>query len=193
MRMIVLALLLSQCFFLHSVAQDDAWKDIPLVKVSDVKFPPSVLEGKWKVSDGVRIDDVSKAKGNRPGERELLAGLGQNGPKGLRSVADYSLASDGFPLDMVTVRVFIFDEPSQCEEWWKKKYEVEGWEKFYEKLDCKNVVAVKSLELPKIAVAFGRVWITSHHIQKGDEHIAAAKYIIEQLSKEEKSLTTTKE
>lgn len=169
--------------------QSALWDDVPLVKVTDFKLPPSALEGNWKTSEGIRIDDLSKANRQLPGQRELIESLEKTGPTGLRSVADYTLVASGFPLNTVSVRVFVFEETSQCEEWWKQKYEAEGWEQHYEKLEYSNVAAVRSLQAPKIAVAFGRVWITSHHIQTGDEHIKAARYVIEQLTKGKRSLT----
>lgn len=169
--------------------QSALWDDVPLVKVTDCKLPPTALDGNWKTSDGVQIDDLSKANRQLPGQRELIGSLEKTGPKGLRSVADYTLVASGFTLDTVSVRVFIFEEASQCEEWWKKKYEADGWDKHYEKLGYSNVAAVRSLQAPKIAVAFGRVWITSHHIQSGDEHIKATRYVIEQLTKGKRSLT----
>jgi len=178
-------------FVLHSTTfgQSAPWDDVPLLKVTDVELPASVLKGKWKSSDGVQIDDLSKANRKLPGHSELVESLQKAGPKGLKSVADYTLVATGFPLNTVTVRVFIFEETSQCEDWWKKKYEGDGWEKQYEKLDYSDVVAVRSLQSPKIAASFGRVWITAHQLQSGDDHEQAARYVIEQLTKGKKSLT----
>jgi len=189
--MIRLLLCLSVHFALNSttLGQSAPWDDVPLVKVTEVTLPTSVLKGKWKSSDGVQIEDLSKANRQLPGRRELIEALEKTGPNGLRSVADYTLVATGFPLNTVTVRVFIFEETSQCEEWWKKKYEGDGWDKQYEKLDYADVAAVRSLQSPKIAASFGRVWITSHQLRSGDEHEQAARYVIEQLTKGKRSLT----
>ncbi len=189
--MIRLLLCLSVLFALNSttLGQSAPWDDVPLVKVTEVTLPTSVLKGKWKPSDGVQIDDLSKANRKLPGHSELIEAIEKTGPKGLKSVADYTLVATGFPLNTVTVRVFIFGETSQCEEWWKRKYEGDGWDKYYEKLDYADVVAVRSLQSPKIAASFGRVWITAHQLQSGDEHEQAARYVIEQLTKGKRSLT----
>lgn len=178
-------------FVVNSTAygQSALWDDVPLVKVTDFKLPPTALEGNWKASEGVQIEELSKANRQLTGQRELIESLEKTGPKGIKSVADYTLVASGFPLNTVSVRVFIFEEASQCEEWWKKKYEADGWDKQYEKLEYSNVVAVRSLQSQKIAVAFGRVWISSHQIQAGEEHIKAARYVIEQLTKGKRSLT----
>ena len=124
--MIRLLLCLSVHFALNSttLGQSAPWDDVPLVKVTEVTLPTSVLKGKWKSSDGVQIDDLSKANRQLPGRRELIEALEKTGPNGLRSVADYTLVATGFPLNTVTVRVFIFEETSQCEEWWKKSTKV---------------------------------------------------------------------
>ncbi len=186
---LLLCMLLLSALNSTTFAQSAPWDDVPLVKVSDVTLPTSVLKGKWKPSDGVQIDDLSKANRKLPGHGELIEALEKTGPKGLKSVADYTLVATGFPLNTVTVRVFVFEEPSQCEEWWKRKYEGDGWDKYYEKLDYAQVVAVRNLQSPKIAASFGRVWITAHQLQSGDEHELAARYVIEQITKGKRSLT----
>jgi hypothetical protein len=171
-----------------AAAQSETWDDLHLAKISEVTLLPNSLEGKWKTSDGFRIDDLSNTKGRSAAERDIIDALNQSGAKGLKSVGDFTLVANGFPINTVTVRVFIFEEPAQCKAWWQKKYEGDDWEKQYQKLDYPNVVSVRSLQSPKIALAFGRVAITSHQIQKGDIHIEAANVVLEQLTNKKRTL-----
>ncbi|MDP1798275.1 MAG: hypothetical protein Q8K78_12360 [Planctomycetaceae bacterium] len=184
------ALLTSVLWFgvvLPAMAQSAVWDDVPLAKLNEVTLPANALKGNWKVSKGIRIDNLADSN-LAPEQRAIAEAISKNGPQGLRSVADYTLVTTGFPLNTVTVRVFAFEKPSECEVWWRKKYEGDDGPRHYEKLDYKDIAAVRSLQEPKIAVAFGRVCLTSHQLQKGDDHILAARYIIEQLTQKKRTL-----
>ena len=69
-----------------------------------------------------------------------------------------------------------------------KKYEYEGWEKHYSKIECESAHVVRSTQTNKAAMAFGNVWLTTHQLGKGREHIDAANYVLRQLTHETKTL-----
>lgn len=170
-------------------AQVDPWEDLPLVKVSEIDLPPSVLQGAWIVGEGLRIDDLTIPAASPASVRPLVEALAKQAtPIGVRSAADFTLVSTTAPINAVTVRVFIFDEVSRCQAWWKKKYEGDGWEQYYEKVDFADTVAVRSLETQKLALACGRVWLTSHQIVEGDEYKTAARHVLKQLIAEKRGV-----
>ena len=159
------------------------WKQTPLSKVTEIKLPPSALDGKWQVSPGLKVDDLSDLSGLSAASRNAAIDVAkQLKPIGVSSVADYSLVSTGFPLNTVTVRVFVFNDSSKCKAWWKKKYQHEGWEKSYSQDDSASARIVRSTQTNKSAMAFGNVWLTTHQLREGDEHITAANYVLKHLT-----------
>ncbi len=179
----LLGLLLVTITYLPSLAQSTVWSDIPLEQVSKINLPPEVLGDSWKPSPGVRIDDLTSLNPSLNSNRELLEGILKSNIKGIVSVADYTLVTSSFPLNTVTVRVFIFENPNQCEEMFRSKYTGEEWQK----LDVENVAAFRNSKSPKLAAAIGRAWITAHQIQNGDEYIKATRHIIEKLTRNKRS------
>lgn len=184
-------LLLSQLAGDQEPSLADPWKSIPLKKVSEIDLPPDALEGEWKVSNGVRIDDLSKLQNVPAAQRQIVKALAkQLSPIGVRSAADYTLTKTGFPMNTVTVRLFVFEDAKQCKSWWKKKYEYDGWQKHYKKIDAKAAVVVNSLQVNKSAIGFGNVWLTTHQLQEGDQHIKAANHILKLLTDGKRSVAT---
>lgn len=184
-------LLLSQLGTVQESSVADPWKRIELKKVSEIDLPPSALDGEWKASGGLRIDDLSKLKDVPKAQRKLVEALAkQLAPIGVRSAADFTLTKTGFPLDTVTVRLFVFEDAEKCRSWWKKKYEYEGWESHYKKLDSKTAVAVRSTQANKCAIGFGNVWLTTHQLQTDDQHIKAANHILKLLTDGKRSFAT---
>ena len=115
-------------------------------------------------------------------------------PIGVTGAADFSLSKKGFPLNVVTVRVFTFKDAEHCKAWWKKKYEVDGWEEHYEKVKCDGTVCVRSIKTNKTALAFGNVWLTTHQLQKdGKEHLTAANHVLKLMTSGKKQIGDSKE
>lgn len=161
----------------------DIWDRVVAKKVTEVELLPSVLGDGWKRDAGIRIDDLEDISALPEPERRVAQQLREQfAPLGIRSVADYTLVKSGFPLNTVTVRVFLFRNPDQCREWWEKKYRYAGWEKHYKPVASDEFVAVDSLQENKRAIAFGNAWITAHQLQKGDEHLTCLRDLIVRLS-----------
>lgn len=154
-------------------------------KISDLNLPPDILEGKWEVSPGFRVDDLSDLSGLKGQEKVTAETLGkQLLPLGIRSAGDFSLLSGS---NVVTVRIFIFEKAPQCRAWWKKKYQYEGWEEHYRAVSADSWLAFDSLQMNKRVMAFGNVWVTTHQLEDGNEHLVAARHLMQQLQERDES------
>lgn len=144
------------------------------------------LGASWADSYGIKIDDLSSLQGLSSNEREVAQSLSEQlKPLGITSVADYSCVKSDTPLDIVTVRVFVFENPARAAAWWRKKYEYENWEQHYTKIPEARYPTVDSVQQPKRAMLVSNLWITSHHIRPGNEHTALLDNVLSQLGKHE--------
>jgi hypothetical protein len=179
-------------FLLAAIAQDagvrtppGVWDRVITPRLAAVELPASVLGAGWEVSPGVRIDDLEKVEALEEPVRSLARTLkAQLAPLGVRGVADYTLVRAEFPLNTVTVRVFVFRDADRCRAWWREKYQFEGWEAQYRPVASDRSVAVDSLQGKKRAVAFGNVWITAHQLGAGEEHLVALRHVLEGLTRD---------
>lgn len=163
-------------------AEQDVWKLLVEQPVSTIEAPPDLLGDQWKFSPGMRIENLQDLKTLPVSQQKIAAALAaQLSPLGIRSCADYTFVKKGFPLDTITVRLFLFENAAQCRAWWAKKYQYAGWEKHYEPVKSGETVAVDSLQVNKRAIAFGNVWFTTQKLQKGREHLTVADFILDQL------------
>ncbi len=181
----MIALVLMMLGLLHPDEPEPSaiWKTVVTKKPTEVELPTTVLGKGWQPSPGLKIDDLTKLESLDEGERKAAEELAkQTVPLGIRAVGDYSLAKIGFPLNMVTVRVFVFQDADQCRTWWRKKYQAEGWGKHYKIVASDRFAAVDSIQENKRAVAFGNVWLTAHQLGKGDEHLKALTAVIDSLT-----------
>ena len=175
LRVLVIVLLSANVL----AAADDPARPV----LTDIQAHCQVLGPKWEESYGIRIDDLSSSAGLSEAELEVAAMLQkQLQPVGIVAVADYSCTRSGVLLDVVTVRVFVFDDRLSARDWWQKKYEYTGWEEHYSIVDDAEFPAVDSTQMVKRAVLFGNVWITSHHLRTGDEHLTLLYRILELLT-----------
>lgn len=173
----------------QTTVTSDIWSKTPVSKVAEIDLPASVLDGNWKQQAGLKVNDLSDLSDLAPPMQKIVAGLAkQFEPIGVRSVADYTLVNIDIPLNTVTVRVFVFDNATKCKDCWKKKYEYEGWEKHYTKIDSNSARIVSSTQTNKMAMAFGNVWLTTHQLGKGEDHITAANHVLKLLTGGAKSL-----
>jgi hypothetical protein len=184
----LIMLLAIQASDTQTVADDAIWKQTTLNKVAEINLPPNAVTGKWQVSPGIKINDLATLSDVPAASRQAAIAISkQLKPIGVSAVADYSLVSRGFPLNTITVRVFVFEDPLKCKAWWTKKYEHDGWEKFYSKAQCDSARVVRSTQTNKTAMAFGNVWLTTHQLGEGDEHITAANHVLNLLTNGVKS------
>ena len=152
--------------------------------LGNIVVKDDTLGPEWKRIDGLVIPFFKDLNGldEKTKEQALLLkdrflAMGVNG------VADFSFSKKDFPLDTATCRIFVFASPGYAEKWWKQKYEFAGWEEKYEKHTHPNGIYLdsKSETNPKRIMLLSNLMISSHHIQKGDEHLTLLNAILNEL------------
>ena len=141
-------------------------------KVSTLGIAADLLGSEWTGPTGVAIDNFNDLS-NQPEEVKPVAEelKKQVSSIGVVQTADFTYRKKFNPLHQVTLRVFVFDSEQACREWWKKKYEFDGWEKHYSLVEGAHK-AVDSKETTKLAaVCFGNVWMTSGALDKTEDHV----------------------
>lgn len=182
----------SYCFSVSFA--EDVWQERPLKKLSEVELKADILKGTWRISEGLRADDLTDLSQVSEKERELIKPLvAPLRELGVLSVRDFTLTRVGFPLNTVTVRIFVFESTEKCQAWWKKKYHYEGWQEHYSEVTYPGMVSVKSLQSNKLALASGKIWLTAHQLQDGDEHLLLANELLQQLTQGELHLKISDE
>ena len=153
--------------------------------LTQIQADCSTLGPDWQGEYGLRIDNLSDLRELSKNEREVARTLrDQVQPLGIVGVADYSCAKLDAPLDIVTVRVFVFSSVALASDWWEGKYLYEGWEKHYVKPEIAKHAALDSTQTAKRALLAHNLWLTSHHVQSGDEHLTLLEHILDQLGVE---------
>jgi hypothetical protein len=169
-------------------------KTIPLQIIrplSQASLPPSLFGEGWERSKGIVADDLDKLADLPEAALNIMNQLKPELTRlGVVGVADYSVVRTKWPLNTVTVRVFVFSDIEKCDESWQKKYQFDGWQKHYKVVDNNRYAALDSLQKKfphanKRVLKFDRVWITTHQLGDGNEHLKAAEHIIEQLTESE--------
>lgn len=150
--------------------------------LTEIQPACSALGQGWQREYGLRIDDLSELQSLSSNELEVAKALrDQVQPLGIIGVADYSCSKQGEPLDITTVRVFVFQSSARASDWWESKYQFDGWEKHYTSPANAKHAALDSTQIPKRVVLAHNLWITSHHIQTGDEHLVLLDHILDRL------------
>lgn len=150
------------------------------VHVSDLSFPAGKLGENWTGPTGLVVDDVNApAKKDDPVAADELLVL-QMKSIGVAGFADFTYRNAKSPTAQVTVRVFQFEDEEHCQAWMKKKYQYDGWEKHYKKLDL-PYAAFDSLQMKKRIVAIGKYWLTANTIASSDDHLKALDLVVEKL------------
>jgi hypothetical protein len=141
-------------------------------KVSTLGITASQLGSEWTGPTGLVIDDF-KDLSNLSGEDKAVAEevKKQVAAIGVVQTADFTYRKKLNPLHQVTLRVFVFDSEQSCRNWWKQKYQFDGWEKYYSLVVELPYSAADSKETSKRAVALGNVWITCGALDKTDDHL----------------------
>lgn len=162
----------------------DIWSKVVNPQLSSLRMPAaSVIGNGWSLKPGLIIDDLENIDSLPAKIQKPAAQLAKHfSPLGVKSVAEYTFVGKGFPINSVTLRLFVFRDAEKCRAWWTEKYESEGWEKHYQRGENDSYAFVDSLETNKRALAFGNVWLTSHQLRDGNEHIKAAEYVVDRLA-----------
>lgn len=159
-----------------------------LAPLSSIKLDPKAVGEDYEPDGVLVIDDFARIEELPQAKRAVAEKLKQEfDPIGVVGTAEYSLVrTKKFPLNTVVVRVYVFETPEKRQAWCEKKYAYEGWEKHYRKVDSDQPgrSILDSTELNKRIVHFDRLWITTHQLHKGDDHIKAAEGVIKQLMPE---------
>lgn len=150
--------------------------------VKNLAPAPTVLGEEWVEATGIVIEDFADLLAHPAQTRPVVEGLRkQMEPLGVRKAADFSFRVPDEPLRYVILRVFIFETPELCEQWWEKKYRHDGWDKFYKPVDGVAYSAVDSTELPKRAAAIGNVWMTCQSTKDPGDHLPVINACVEKL------------
>ncbi len=153
-------------------------------KLSSLAPCNATLGEGWHGPSGLVVDDVNDLSSLNAEERRIAAAVAKQAiPERIIAFADFSYTRKDVPR-IVTVRVFVFENADAAQAWWRKKYEVQGWETFYEKTTGLADLSVKSKELPKEMVLKDNVWITSHQLHMGDEFHRALLHYLKQITPE---------
>lgn len=142
----------------------------------------STLGPAWQAQYGITINDFSNLQGISSADLSVAERLrDQVQPLGIIGAADYSCSTREGPLDIATVRVFVFKDSALASEWWEKKYQYDGWEDHYTRPVNAEHRVLDSTQSAKRVLLARNLWITSHHIQPGTEHLMLLASIESQL------------
>jgi len=151
-------------------------------KVSALAIPAADLGDGWIGPTGLVVDDFRDVSKYPADVQDLVGDLKkQVSAIGVVATADFTYRKKLNPLHQVTIRVFVFDSEKSCREWWQKKYQYDGWEKHYSVVAGDKHSAVDSKEMPKRAVAFGNVWLTSGTLGESQEHVKALDLYVKKI------------
>ncbi len=155
-----------------------------LPTLTKIKPNCDILGVNWKESEGIKIDNLSDLSRLSPQKTSTVEKLKkQIEPLGIIALADYSCAKTKEAINIVTIKVFVFENDDRALSWWNKKYKYDGWEQHYTIAKNLNYSGVDSKQLKKRAILLDNLWITAHHIQQGDEHLVLLENIIGELKR----------
>jgi len=152
--------------------------------LGDIVVKDDTLGPEWKRIDGLVIPFFKDLNGlDEKTKKQALLLKDRFLAMGVNGVADFSFSKKEFPLDTATCRIFVFASPGYAKKWWKQKYEFSGWEEQYEKHPHPNgfYLDSKSGTNPKRIMLLSNLMISSHHIQKGDEHLTLLNAVLKEL------------
>jgi hypothetical protein len=185
---IVIALL-AQVSSLDAVFADD--KSLPIDRLLELRPDPAVLGKKWGRIAGLVVEDLNDLSELTAAERKAVHDSGMVRAMkqiGATAVADYSYKGPGEVVPaIVTLRVIIFRDRSAAMKFWKEKYEMENWEKTYQRVD-KNEHTLDVIGFRKRITLRANVLLTCHQSVEGDEY---RKLIEDCLKRLENALTSS--
>ncbi|MFN3244367.1 MAG: hypothetical protein ACE37K_22875 [Planctomycetota bacterium] len=178
-----LALLLMSCGADEPVAPGSGQPQDPAAPSLDRLAPSSLLGDGWHPGTMLVVTDWQQLDALDATQRataEMLRGPMQK--QGVTGIAELSWSRKQMPIDMLSVRVLRFADAAKLRSWRQLKYgglrdaelkPVEGapFETYDVLADGKH----------KRIVFFDEVFVSSHHVQKGDDHVAALDAVCAQL------------
>jgi hypothetical protein len=151
-------------------------------KVSALAVPAERLGSQWTGPTGLVIDNFKDLSDQTEEAKEVAEELKkQVSAIGVVQTGDFTYAKKFNALHEVTLRVFVFDSEQSCRNWWKKKYQYEGWEKEYAAVVGVPYQAVDSKQGTKRAAALGNVWITCGALDKTDDHLKVLDLYLDKI------------
>jgi len=150
--------------------------------LSELKQDCDTLGKSWEKSYGIKVDKLTDSTPLTEQEKKQIKPIKNQFQRlGITAFADYTCMYKGTPLNTVTVKVFVFKNTRRALNWWERKYQYNAWEKHYTKTTNTPYLAVDSKQLTKRAMLFNNLWITTHHLKTGKEHIILLGNILNKL------------
>ena len=146
--------------------------------VNDLHIPAVVVGDGWNEMPVFRAPDLHDIESLDPKLQKAAATLAeQYKSQGVRSVANFSFLKPSVRVGSISIRLLIFDDAAKCKAWWEKKYQYEGWEKDFKKVELKNSHCVENLKHASQVMAFGNIGITGqqHSIRDKTKYITAMR------------------
>ena len=151
-------------------------------KVSALAVPAERIGSQWEGPTGLVIDDFKDLSGQPEEVKEVAEELKkQVSTIGVVQTADFTYQKKFNALHQVTLRIFVFDSEASCRDWWKKKYQYDGWEKENMAVPGLPYQAADSKQMKKRAVALGNVWMTCGTITMTDDHLKVLDLYLDKL------------
>jgi hypothetical protein len=144
-------------------------------RLAEVREDPDFLGDDWTSRPGLVIDDLrdtSKLWGQSKDMDEALQVLLAKMPDGAIGYAEYKYRK-GQSTRYITLRVWVFEKPESARSWWRARYEMQGWERFYGKVAGLGEAAVDSKELKKRIVLIGNVVFACDERPEGESYLLA--------------------
>ena len=141
-------------------------------KVSRLEIPAEQLGSEWMGPTGLIIDNFNDLSMYSDEDKAVVEEVKKQVTAiGVIQTADFTYRKKFNPLHQVTLRVFVFESEQSCRNWWKQKYQFDGWEKHYSAVAGLPHDAVDSKETSKRAATFGNVWLTCGALSKTEDHL----------------------
>jgi len=140
-------------------------------KVSALRVEAAALGNGWTGPTGLVVDDFRDLDAHPPEVRRVVEELKkQVAPLGVTAAADFTYRKASDPFEAVTLRIFVFDSEKSRRDWWRKKYQFDGWEKLYGVVEGVPYDALDSKQTPKRIVSFGNVLLTCGQLKTSGDH-----------------------
>ena len=83
----------------------------------------------------------------------------------------------------MTLRILIFKDASLCEKWCREKYQAEGWEEHYDKVDHPNYTGYHAKAMNKRIAHMDNVLLTCGTITDCNEPVLITDHYINSIRK----------
>jgi hypothetical protein len=162
-------------------ATDNSKSNHPIF--SSIKHDCKLLGKSWEKAYGIKVDKLTDISNLSEQEINQVKPIQQSFQKiGIRALADFTCVKKSTPINTATVKVFVFEDTERALNWWKKKYQYQGWEKRYIKPIDSSYRALDSKQLTKRVLLVENLWITTHHLKTGKEHLILLDDVLKKLT-----------